>query len=43
MDKAKESSKDQPLSRKLEASVGGDLWQQDWGREEKANAATKVR
>ncbi|XP_011304605.1 apoptotic chromatin condensation inducer in the nucleus [Fopius arisanus] len=43
MDKAKESSKDQPLSRKLETSSGTDSWQQDWGREGKSNAAaTKV-
>ncbi|XP_063972218.1 apoptotic chromatin condensation inducer in the nucleus [Diachasmimorpha longicaudata] len=42
MEKAKESSKDQPLSRKLEASSGADAWQQDWGRDEKSNAATKV-
>ncbi|XP_015113742.1 apoptotic chromatin condensation inducer in the nucleus [Diachasma alloeum] len=42
MEKAKECSKDQPLSRKLEASSGADPWQQDWGRNEKSNATTKV-
>lgn len=42
MDKAKESSKDQPTSRKLEATTGTESWQQDWGRDEKANSAAKV-
>lgn len=44
MDAARESSKDQqPPVRKTEPLAGGDTWQQVWTRDEKPNAAAKVR
>ncbi|XP_015601915.1 apoptotic chromatin condensation inducer in the nucleus isoform X2 [Cephus cinctus] len=42
MEAARESSKDQPLSRKTEPLQSADTWQQDWNRDEKTNANTKV-
>jgi len=40
MEAARESSKEQPITRKTEP-LSSDSWQQDWGRDEKTNT-TKV-
>lgn len=40
MEVARESSKEQPITRKTEP-LSSDSWQQDWGRDEKTNM-TKV-
>ncbi|XP_066587793.1 apoptotic chromatin condensation inducer in the nucleus isoform X2 [Prorops nasuta] len=39
MEMARELSKDQPILRKTEPLVSTDIWQHDWGRDEKTNVA----
>ena len=43
MEKARETLKDQPISRKSEQSVSDDMWPQDkWAKEERNNISHKV-
>lgn len=42
MEMARESSKDQPVSRKTEQLLTTESWQQDWNREERTNSAKVV-